>query len=264
MLSRGAVQALNLDGGGSTTMAVRLPGDLEVSVVNRPSDGSERAVANSLRILTSAPTGPLAYVNVVPGTTTLAQGQIADFVAKGQDASNNGVTLADGEVTWSLIGPGSISAAGRYSATATGSATVVATARGIQGTATVTVGPPVDPRPPQSVRLDISAASALGLRPPTGYTTKTPKVQATGRYVTWKFTGGTVMAGQRVNILVAKKLDGAWGSPAYLRSAWADAEGTVTFAWRLRSAGAVNVRIQWPGGGTYGVSTSAAHGAYWR
>jgi hypothetical protein len=264
MLSRGAVQALNLDGGGSTTMAVRLPGDLEVSVVNRPSDGSERAVANSLRVLTSAPTGPLAVVDVVPGATTLAQGQVTDFIAKGQDASYNGVTLVDGEVTWELVGPGVISAAGRYSATATGTATVVATARGIQGTATVTVGPPVVPRPPAPARLSIGAVSALGLRPPRGYTTATPKTQATGRYVTWKFMGGTELAGQRVNVLVAKKVNGAWGRPTYLKSAWADASGTVTFAWRLQSAGAINVRIQWPGNATYGVSTSAARGAYWR
>jgi hypothetical protein len=264
MLSRGAVQALNLDGGGSTTMAVRLPGDLEVSVVNRPSDGSERAVANSLRVLTSAPTGALAVVDVVPATTTLAQGQVTDFVAKGQDAFYNGVTLVDGEVTWALIGPGAISAAGRYSATATGTATVVATARGIQGTATVTVGPPLEPRPPASARLSIGAVSALGLRPLTGYSTTTPKTQATGRYVTWKFTGGAVLAGQRVNVLVAKKVNGTWGRPTYLKSAWADASGTVTFALRLRSAGAVNVRIQWPGNATYGVSTSAARGAYWR
>ncbi len=41
-----------------------------------------------------------------------------------------------------MEGPGTISEAGRYSATAAGTATVVATARGIQGTATVTVADP--------------------------------------------------------------------------------------------------------------------------
>jgi hypothetical protein len=139
MLSRGVVQALNMDGGGSTTMAVRLPGDPEVSVVNRPSDGYERRVANSLIVFSSAPTGPLAIVDVLPGTTALWQGEVTDLAAKGQDAAYNGVALADGEVTWAVEGPGAISAAGRYSATAAGTATVAATARGIQGTATVTV-----------------------------------------------------------------------------------------------------------------------------
>ncbi len=141
MLSRGVVQALNMDGGGSTTMAVRLPGDVEVSVVNRPSDGRERALANSLVVVSSAPTGPLATLDVVPGAGALWEGEATTFTAKGQDAAYNGVPLADGEVTWAVDGPGTISAAGRYSATAPGTATVAATARGIQGSAGVTVRP---------------------------------------------------------------------------------------------------------------------------
>ena len=114
-------------------------------------------------------------------------------------------------------------------------------------------------------KLNIGAYSALGLRPTTGYTTKTPKVTTVGKYVTWKFTGGTALAGQRVNVMVAKKVNGVWGGPVYLKSAWADANGIVTFAWHLGTAGAINVRVQWPGNGTsYGVSTSPARGAYWK
>jgi hypothetical protein len=138
MLARGAVQALNMDGGGSTTMAVRLPGDPEVSVVNRPSDGRERSVANALVVVSSAPTGPLGIVNVVPSSLDLWQGETATFVAKGQDAAFNAVPLA-GDVAWSVQGVGSINGGGRYAASAAGSATVVATARGIQGTAAITV-----------------------------------------------------------------------------------------------------------------------------
>ena len=41
-------------------MSVRQPGDGVVSVVNRPSDGAERSVANSLVVFSAAPTGPLA------------------------------------------------------------------------------------------------------------------------------------------------------------------------------------------------------------
>jgi hypothetical protein len=58
---------------------------------------------------------------------------------KGQDAAYNGVVLGPGDVAWTVSGPGAISPAGRYSATAPGTATVVATAGGVQGTATVTV-----------------------------------------------------------------------------------------------------------------------------
>ena len=104
--------------------------------------------------------------------------------------------------------------------------------------------------------LAIAAYSALGLKPAAGYTTKTPKYAAIGQYVTWKFAGGTVLAGQRVNVLVATNSGGVWGPVKYLKSAWADANGTVTFAWKSSAAAWVNVRVQWPGNAAYGVSYS--------
>ncbi len=45
MQKLGAVDAMNLDGGGSTALAVRS------RIVNRPSDGSERAVSNALLVM---------------------------------------------------------------------------------------------------------------------------------------------------------------------------------------------------------------------
>jgi hypothetical protein len=113
-------------------------------------------------------------------------------------------------------------------------------------------------------KLNIAANSALGLNPTSGYTMKTPKYQTVGKYVTWKFTGGPALAGQRVNVLVAKHVNGAWGGPVYYKSAWADANGIVTFAWTSKTAAAINVRVQWPGTVAYAVSTSKALGAYYK
>ena len=113
-------------------------------------------------------------------------------------------------------------------------------------------------------KLNIAANSALGLNPTSGYTMITPKYQAVGKYVTWKFTGGMALAGQRVNILVAKHINGAWGGPVYLKSAWADANGIVSFAWTSKTAAAINVRVQWPGNLSYAVSVSKALGAYYK
>ncbi|MFC5604818.1 phosphodiester glycosidase family protein [Sporosarcina koreensis] len=62
LVSIGAYQALNLDGGGSTTMAVRKPGDFNVSLFNRPSDGRERSVSTSLFAVSTAPVGTPATV----------------------------------------------------------------------------------------------------------------------------------------------------------------------------------------------------------
>ncbi|MBO0689887.1 MAG: phosphodiester glycosidase family protein, partial [Candidatus Dormibacteraeota bacterium] len=50
--SFGAVDAVNLDGGGSSTFAVREPGDSVVTVLNHPTAGAERPVANGIGIFT--------------------------------------------------------------------------------------------------------------------------------------------------------------------------------------------------------------------
>ena len=112
--------------------------------------------------------------------------------------------------------------------------------------------------------LRIGASSALGRAPATGYSAKTPKVARVGSSVTWKFNLGAALAGQRVNLLVASRVGTAWGAPKYYRSAWTDPNGVVTFAWTRTTAGAINVRVQLYGSGTYATSTSPALGAYWR
>ena len=50
MLRLGCSKALNLDGGGSSVMAVRDPATHQMRILNVPSDGHERAVANTLGI----------------------------------------------------------------------------------------------------------------------------------------------------------------------------------------------------------------------
>lgn len=50
MLGLGCTDAINLDGGGSSEMVLRDPQSGELKVMNRPSDGRERAVGNVLGI----------------------------------------------------------------------------------------------------------------------------------------------------------------------------------------------------------------------
>lgn len=55
MISLGAVQAINFDGGGSTTMVARLAGHDYSYLVNRPADGVERRISNALQIISTTP-----------------------------------------------------------------------------------------------------------------------------------------------------------------------------------------------------------------
>jgi exopolysaccharide biosynthesis protein len=78
LLAHGAYSAILLDGGGSTEMDARMPGTSGLSVLNTPSDGDERPVADGLFVYTNATApGPAtevvanggAPVVTVPGAT---------------------------------------------------------------------------------------------------------------------------------------------------------------------------------------------------
>jgi exopolysaccharide biosynthesis protein len=87
-------QALNLDGGGSTTMVVR------GSVMNSPSDGTERLVSNGLLLISTAPTGPLAHIRAAPKHAYSVAGSNVQFSLKGFDEYYNPVTIGT-PIQWS-------------------------------------------------------------------------------------------------------------------------------------------------------------------
>jgi exopolysaccharide biosynthesis protein len=174
MISRGAVTAVNLDGGGSTTMAVRQPGDDGVVAVNRGSDGFERPVSNSIIVFSTAPTGALARLNVLPSSPTIFQGSSVPFSVKGQDASYNKVAVDPSSVGWSLSNPsiGTIDSAGRLATSAPGTSEVRASVGSLTGSSSATVvdtlqnlritpSPAVVP-PRATFRFSLSGTSATG------------------------------------------------------------------------------------------------------
>ena len=66
MVEMGAYHAVNLDGGGSTTIVAREPGAETGQVENRPSDGRERNVPNGLALFAPEGTGKLRGFWVEP------------------------------------------------------------------------------------------------------------------------------------------------------------------------------------------------------
>jgi GH25 family lysozyme M1 (1,4-beta-N-acetylmuramidase) len=216
-------------------------------------DASAGAPTDASPILTA-----IAPATVPPGggdVTITLQG--ANFGAGISTAYWNATPLATTYVSPTQLG--AVVPADLTAAVGMGSLTVLNQPPGVgtSAPATFSVAPPPPP-------IAIGASSALGLKPAMGFSAKTPKVAPLRGYVTWRFTGGAALAGQRVNVLVAKKANGAWGSPAYRRSAWADAKGVVTFWTTASAAAAINVRVQWPGDTGHGVSTSGALGGYWK
>jgi hypothetical protein len=68
LVSVGAYQALNLDGGGSTTMVARMHGEQYPTLINSPSDGRERGVSTILAAVSTAPVGEPTYLSAKQAT----------------------------------------------------------------------------------------------------------------------------------------------------------------------------------------------------
>lgn len=114
MISLGCSQALNLDGGGSTTMVVR------GKVVNQPSDAAgERPVSNALLLFSLAPKSSLTQLAIEPRLAVCPVGETIDFSAVASDSFFNPIALDDKFYFWRLsrkTGLGAIDGKGRFTA----------------------------------------------------------------------------------------------------------------------------------------------------
>lgn len=103
MISMGAVQALNLDGGGSSTYISRTAGTDTLELKNRPSDGQERRVANSWLVVSKATIDHrFASAFIEPFDKSFTPGAAINFVAKGRDIAGASAQLPTSGLAWTL------------------------------------------------------------------------------------------------------------------------------------------------------------------
>lgn len=103
MISMGAVQALNLDGGGSSTYISRTAGTDTLELKNKPSDGQERKVANSWLVVSKAAIDhQFASAFIEPFHKSFTPGATVDFVAKGRDFAGASAKLPTSGLTWTI------------------------------------------------------------------------------------------------------------------------------------------------------------------
>ena len=123
MESLGCVQAVNLDGGGSSTFATQREGESENSTSAgltlrcRPSDGYERKVSNTIMVLSKAqPTGQFDHAVLTPNAEVYTPGSTVQFSAAGVDAAGSSADVPKDAVWTVLSGNGTIDAKGLYTA----------------------------------------------------------------------------------------------------------------------------------------------------
>ncbi len=129
---------------GAGGRMLRNSGSANVILVS-PTPGVSTAVfdATSTGTVTWPAIAPVATVTVAPTSATLLIGQTVLLTATPTDAGS--VVLVARLVTWASSNPAiaTVSATGLVTAVAPGSPTITATSEGINGTAAVTVSPPL-------------------------------------------------------------------------------------------------------------------------
>jgi len=133
--SLGASDAVGFDTGGSAELVVRHLGDRTASVANLPSDGRERAIADGLFIVNSAPIGPVAQLIVrAPFRQVLAGSHLPLSVAA-IDAHDQPLPIERGRISFSSDAPAvaAVANAGELAAIRSGSARVRASGYGVRG-----------------------------------------------------------------------------------------------------------------------------------
>ncbi len=168
----GATDAMLFDSGGSATLVARRLGDAEAAVVNDPSDGAERPVADGLFVYSDAPVGPPARLVVRPGRIAALPGARIPLQARIVDASDHG--LGDARGLWRSSAPPTVASIDPDDVLHAGSrpgSYLLHLARGgvtadlpldvVEHVARLTIGPPrANPDPHAALGLTVAAFDA--------------------------------------------------------------------------------------------------------
>lgn len=180
MVDLGAAEALNLDGGGSSTMVARHPGT-EPRVVSSPSDGEERPAPNGLGIMVRPGSGTLRGLRVEPATQEPGADRVFPGLTRTLTATGHDETYAPVQARpgWSVVptDAGEFTAPGVLEAARPGTLDAVATDGDVRGSARLQVlgglaGLEADPGrlsltgPGDTARLGITGVDARGARAP--------------------------------------------------------------------------------------------------
>ena len=104
LIEKGVYNALNLDGGGSTTMVARKPGESSIKTINSPSGGTLRMVTNAIGVYNTKKTSSLSKLIIKLPEENVFVGCERTFEVLGYDKYYNPVEIDLDEIDWSFEG----------------------------------------------------------------------------------------------------------------------------------------------------------------
>lgn len=126
MKELGCANAVNFDGGGSSTMVARAAGTTGLSVFNYTSDGHERPVSGSLGVFSTGPKGPVDSLVISPYEDSVFVNTSRAFTARGLDKYLNPVDINPDDIKWSVTGVKGTFKSNTFYPTSSGEAVITA------------------------------------------------------------------------------------------------------------------------------------------
>ena len=128
LIEKGVYNALNLDGGGSTTMVAKWLGEEEFHTINSPSGGTLRMVTNALGVFNTSKKSSLSGIKLVIPEENVFVNCKRKIEVLGYDKYNNPVEVDSKKIKWSYDGvPVSVEDGFIIAGDEAGSATITAT-----------------------------------------------------------------------------------------------------------------------------------------
>lgn len=142
LVELGCVEAVCMDGGGSTTFGATLPGEDQFDILNQPSDGAQRSVTNALFLVAEqTQAGDAQSLILDPGDAILLSGAQLSLSAYSVDALGQAVDrYAADELELDITRQaGTVDQAVLTAGARAGTYPLTAQADGLEGTAMITV-----------------------------------------------------------------------------------------------------------------------------
>lgn len=137
--SEGMYNGLNLDGGGSSLMAVKTIDESSVSTVSSPAEGSERPVMIAVGVFDKSTVGEITELHIKPSAQSIVEGGTATFEVYGYDENYHRIPVSASDAMFACDSNMGTVNGNVFKAENTGSAFITATYNNLVATTTVEV-----------------------------------------------------------------------------------------------------------------------------